>query len=179
MIEIEKKWLLVEEDLNTFTSFTLDIFKSHFKYVNYNHLYDYVRTHGDYIEQHYITSKKLRNKLSSITNIPLKKNKEVRVRFRNDECVLTTKEGNGYERIEINHIINADDVKFIKNKSSVVKKHRLVIPYDSNLFEFDAYHDRKLLICECEVEKVQDLQTLPVLGIDVTNDKKYKNINLV
>jgi CYTH domain-containing protein len=179
MIEIEKKWLLVEEDLNTFTSFTLDVFKSHFKYVNHNHLYDYVRKHGDYIEQYYIKSKSVRNKLSSITNVPLNNNQEVRIRFRNGECILTTKEGNGYERIEINHIVNGEDVKFIKKKASVVKKHRLVIPYESNLFEFDAYHDRKLLICECEVENVEDLQTLPVLGIDVTNNKIYKNINLV
>lgn len=179
MIEIEKKWLLVEEDLNCFTPYTMEIFKSQAPHLRGDSIYDYVKKYGDYIEQYYITSKELRDAISLNFEIPIEDHKEVRLRFRNNRCFLTTKEGSGYERIEINHEIDYSQALFFKQNDNVIKKHRLIIPYEGRKFEFDAYTNMKLLICECEVDSVKDLDNLPVLGVDVTNDVKYKNINLI
>jgi CYTH domain-containing protein len=179
MIEIEKKWLLVENNLNYFTSYTIDILKSKNENITEDSIYDYVKKNGEYIEQYYITSKELRDAISFNFEIPIEEDSEIRLRFRNKKCFLTIKKGNGYERIEINHEIDYHQAIFFKQKDNVVKKYRLVIPYEERKFEFDAYANMKLLICECEVESVKELDDLPVLGVDVTNDVKYKNINLI
>ena len=44
--------------------------------------------------------------------------------------------------------------------------------------EFDVYTDRDLIVAEIEVPSLDMLASLPVLGKDVTEDKRYKNKNL-
>lgn len=45
-------------------------------------------------------------------------------------------------------------------------------------FEIDAFTDRYLLLAECEVTDEKILDKVPVLGLDVTNNKLWSNKNL-
>jgi len=52
-------------------------------------------------------------------------------------------------------------------------------PFKNNYsIEFDLYQDRILLVAEFEVNNREDLKLLPILGKNVSEDPKYKNVNL-
>lgn len=53
-----------------------------------------------------------------------------------------------------------------KRMNKVIRKHN---------FEIDAFIDRFLLIAECEVDEPEQLEKVPVLGNDVSNDKNWSN----
>ena len=63
-------------------------------------------------------------------------------------------------------------------KGARVHKKRMLKTIRKHSFELDAFMDRFLLIAECEVEKQELLEKVPVLGNDVSNDKNWSNKSL-
>jgi CYTH domain-containing protein len=59
-----------------------------------------------------------------------------------------------------------------------VQKKRLKQNIMGYEFEIDAFTDRLLLIAECEVKSVEDLPRVPMLGLDITDDKSMTNKKL-
>ncbi len=59
-----------------------------------------------------------------------------------------------------------------------VSKTRLSSAYDPFIVEYDIYRDRDLFVAEIEVSSERILDTVPVLGKDITTNNEYKNKNL-
>lgn len=59
-----------------------------------------------------------------------------------------------------------------------INKKRLVKVIRGFSFELDAFIDRYLLIAECEVQDEAKLDNVPVLGMDITNNKDWANKSL-
>lgn len=63
-------------------------------------------------------------------------------------------------------------------KGKRLEKKRLEKMLDNFNAEIDIYSDRDLIVAEFEVSSVKDLNEVPVLGKDVSDSQKYKNMNL-
>ena len=59
-----------------------------------------------------------------------------------------------------------------------VTKARLDMPYEKHVVEIDVYLDRNLIVAEVEFETIDDIESFPNIGKDVTEDLSYKNVNL-
>jgi CYTH domain-containing protein len=56
-----------------------------------------------------------------------------------------------------------------------VYKKRLKKKIKGYTFELDAFVDRILFIAECEVDKEEEMEGVPKIGMDVTNQKNWSN----
>ncbi len=59
-----------------------------------------------------------------------------------------------------------------------IKKIRLKKRFSDFIFEFDVYLDRDLIVAEVETDSVEKANLVPLIGKDITEDKRYKNKNL-
>ena len=59
-----------------------------------------------------------------------------------------------------------------------VEKVRLDVPYKGYVLQIDVFTDRDLILAEIEVGTEEELNCLEPVGLDVTEDKKYKNQHL-
>lgn len=107
--------------------------------------------------------------------------------------VLTLKTKGLLEREEYETDITEEDAKLILEQpiNSVIHKNRFVFLHEGYKFEFDEYLNLKEPLFTCEIElnygfEQKDKQyiesilrdTFKVSYIDVTLDKRYKNVNL-
>ena len=105
---------------------------------------------------------------------------EVRVRSKGDDYFFTLKGKGGLERNEAELQITNQQFEELwpLTEGKRVEKVRLTVPYQGHNAEIDVYTDRDLIVAEVEVPTLEDAQKLVPLGLDVTEDPKYKNKNL-
>ncbi|MBS3166883.1 hypothetical protein J4403_01605 [Candidatus Woesearchaeota archaeon] len=102
-------------------------------------------------------------------------------KYDNSEYILTLKGSGGISRPEKNKNLEAKLFceYWPKTKDKRIDKIRMEHPFKNNYsIEFDLYQDRILLVAEFEVNNREDLKLLPILGKNVSEDPKYKNVNL-
>lgn len=169
--EIEKKFILatMEED--------------HTKNKNSLKLYNEVLEKGTSIKQGYIKDFGAAKDMLDAMGIELTddfKPNTVRLRQYGTQYILTLKDKKETKRKEVEWEL---DVKVFKKywkhtKGSRVEKKRLIKKLKGFDVEYDAFTDRFLLLAEIEVSKEKDLEKVPKLGMDVTNNNQWSNKNL-
>ncbi len=159
MKEIEKKFLIKENNNEYFNNKFIKTFGT------LNELKEKALREGKRIIQGYL-----------ITN----SNFEVRLSKRGDEFFMTLKNTHLVIREEFDNHITKEEFEKLWNKTigRRIKKIRIKIPYKDYNAEFDFYLDRDLIIMEIEVKSIKDYNNLPLFGLDVTKNEKYKNKNL-
>ncbi len=103
-----------------------------------------------------------------------------RLRNLNGEKIFTVK-GKGHEkRDEFEHKISDSIFKFYWpfTKGKRIDKKRLKLAYGHYYLEIDVFVDRDLIVGEIEVKDKKELADLKPIGMDVSKDQKYKNVNL-
>jgi adenylate cyclase len=110
---------------------------------------------------------------------------EVRIRRRGNKCSLTVKHGVGKTRTE--EEIRISKRQFVSlwelTGRKRLKKLRYCIPYEGLNIEVDVYQERLKGLVTAEVEfpseeASNDFQPPGWLGLEVTDDDRYKNRNL-
>jgi CYTH domain-containing protein len=109
----------------------------------------------------------------------------IRLRTEGNKYFLTLKSKGLIAREELEyHIDMFDFEKSIKYAKSSLKKYRYVFPINVSMTKYaqiDVYDDYDFIICEVEFESEEEANAFipPDWCIqDITNDKKYKNVNL-
>lgn len=169
--EIEKKFILatMEED--------------HTKNKNSLKLYNEVLEKGTAIKQGYIkdfgAAKDMLDELGIALTDDFKPN-TVRLRQYGTQYILTLKDKKETKRKEVEWELDKKVfTKYWKHtKGSRVEKKRLIKKLKGFDVEYDAFTDRFLLLAEIEVSKEKDLEKVPKLGMDVTNNNQWSNKNL-
>jgi CYTH domain-containing protein len=110
---------------------------------------------------------------------------EERVRKANEEYFHTIKSVGTLSREEREERISKSDFEFLwpLTERRRIKKTRYKIPGQDFTIEVDVYRGdlEGLIIAEVEftsLEGAEEFQPLPWFGIEVTEDKRYKNFNL-
>lgn len=175
--EIEKKFIL------------LTIEQDYTKNKNGMTLYDEVLKEGVTIDQGYV--KDIQEAVVILQELGISLNdfkpntirlREFGVGFKTKgiskyRYVLTLKDKKPGKTREAEFRLNQEQFEkyWPKTKGARVYKKRMIKTIRKHNFELDAFMDRFLLIAECEVEKQEMLEKVPVLGNDVSNDKNWSN----
>jgi len=172
--EIEKKYLLREDGVDYATPYLLALYPS------VDLLRQEVLDKGVPIKQGYLADfRELADLVGFNGNF---EPTEARLRVKFWEGFYFTLKGDGsVSRGEFEVGIDSDlfDRYWDKTARRRVEKVRLADEIGGvYTVEFDVYTDRDLIVAEIEVPSLEMLAGLPVLGKDVTEDKKYKNKNL-
>ena len=149
------------------------------------------------ITQHYFQKNEIISYLKklNLSNEQIKKIESVRVRIETFEnknrYVLNAKSAGNLVRDEYEMEISKKDFdNLLKYKMiGTINKTRYKIKHQNFVFEFDEYHDylEGLKTCEIEVENVKKYYFEIIRALteyfkleikDITNDQKYKNMNL-
>lgn len=187
--EIEVKYLLRDFEKNDLTS---KYFKNQFR--NLDLIVDRVLSDGDLFTQSYLDSDlaKIEAKKRGIDNyadFSLIRIRKIESLNNSIDYVLTLKsKSKNKKRLEEEFNISEELYsEFLKKvKFSLIKK-RLVVIYPENKnfkIEFDVFLNNKnsslnnLVLAEIEVNKVEDLNKLFLLGKDVSELKDYTNSKL-
>lgn len=110
---------------------------------------------------------------------------ELRIRKKDDKYFMTKKIGTGMVRNEYEMEIDEKFYNFLINGiDSKVSKTRYLVPLSSKTTaEIDVYHNNLdgLKTVEVEFETMEEAMNFEIpnwFGLEVTNDKDYKNANL-
>lgn len=175
--EIEKKFVLLTKE------------KDYTKNGNGPGLYDQVLNEGVIIEQGYIKDIPKAAEILQELGIGLNDFKPNTVRLRRfgegykekkiskAKYVLTLKDKKETKRREVEFKLKASQFEkyWALTEGARVIKRRMKKDIKGFEFEVDAFMDRFLLLAECEVKKEKELEKVPKLGNDVTNDKNWSN----
>jgi len=108
----------------------------------------------------------------------------IRVRSMDNEFFLTLKSKGLLSREELEYrIIRQDFEKTILQAKTKLKKNRHHLYKDGYLFEIDVYDDYEFVTCEVEFPTEEEAIAFDAIKPDwclqdITEDKKYKNVNL-
>ncbi len=109
----------------------------------------------------------------------------VRVRKQDDEYYMTYKSKGLMVREEANLPLTREAYETLKNKAEgiVIKKKRVLIPYNCHLIELDIFDEpiAPLVMAEVEfdtVEEAEDFVPPEWFAKEVTNDPEYHNSNM-
>lgn len=175
--EIEKKYLISENEVDYSTELfkqiypTIDAIKKDIK-------------NGKKVNQGYLPikiGKGVCEKISVSFDFAMA---EARLRDQEGNYFFTIKSEGSLKRDELNIPISKEifETYWPKTKGKRVEKIHITQPYKVNgleyLLELNVYTDRNLIVAEIEVESKEEAEKLPMLGLDVTLEKKYKNKNL-
>ncbi len=172
--EIEKKFLLREDGIDYASTEIQTIYSS------FEELMKDVLENGKAIKQGYLIltdGQELSDKLDMDFDF---KPTEARLRNKAGKLYFTLKGKGGLSRNEVETEVgeNLFMMFWPLTENRRVEKVRLDIPYQSHTLEIDVYTDRDLVVAEIEVPTVEEANSLKTLGLDVTEDSKYKNKNL-
>ncbi len=172
--EIEKKYLIKEEDANFVSESLFQMYDS------LQALKSDVLQNGKSIRQGYLpldSGTELSDKLGMTVDFDPS---EARLRDKADTLYFTLKGSGGLSRNELEVVIdkNIFDEYWLKTEGKRVEKFRLDKPYEGHTAEIDVYTDRDLIVAEVEVPTIEQAENLSALGKDITSDKSYKNKNL-
>lgn len=178
--EIEKKYLIQENGCDFFLPGLLEVYLQK----GSSKLVDTIRSEteekGVDVLQGYLPKEDGEN-LAAVLKLQTKdKIKEYRLRRKGDKYFFTMKSDGGLVRGEIEKIIDSDTFNkyWDKTLGKRVSKKRLEKQFRGLIIEFDVYKDRSLVVAEVEFKECENIRRFPLLGIDITEDKKYKNANL-
>lgn len=174
MVEIEKKYLLMEDGIDHSTPNLKKISPS------IDDLVSEVMKKGELIDQGYLPIA-VGMKLSEAIGINVQFSpKEARLRHVRGKTLFTIKGKGGLVREEIERAVPIEVfTSYWKHThGSRVDKVRLKVPYSGHTAEIDVYTNRPLVVAEIEVPSIEIAHSLPPLGKDVTEDPRYKNRNL-
>jgi adenylate cyclase len=138
------------------------------------------RTDGDRIDQGYFAKDDFQEVIQALgLEIPFVP-KELRLRSYQGEWLLTAKGEGGLVRNELEVVVKKTffDQWWPRTEGRRICKIRWQTMLGEHRLEIDDYQDRDLLTAEIELASVDDLQSLPSIGKDVTDDPHYKNKNL-
>ncbi|MFH1840321.1 MAG: hypothetical protein ABH849_04180 [Nanoarchaeota archaeon] len=172
--EIERKFLIEENGVD-YTTSEFGLF-----YESIEQLRRDVLDKGDPIRQGYLPLTD-GQKLSDLLGIRIDFNpSEARLRDKNGRLYFTLKGKGGLSRNELEVEVNQDHFSqfWPKTEGRRVEKVRLDLPYQDYTLEVDVYTDRDLIVAEVEVPSVEEAHSLKPLGLDITEDPKYKNKSL-
>ena len=173
-LEIERKFLLRE---NGVAYFTPEFFKY---FPSLSELKEEVLKSGVQIRQGYLDLA-LGKELGNLAGIecdftPV----EARLRDKNGQLYFTLKSSGELTRGELD--VNVDQRLFEsywpRTEGKRVLKVRLKKMINGYAYEIDEYTDRDLAVAEVETASVEAANLVVPIGLDVTNDKRYKNKNL-
>ena len=108
----------------------------------------------------------------------------VRVRIIDDRAVITIKgPNNGATRAEFEYPIPIDDARQLLTlcPPPVIVKTRHIVPFHSNRWEVDVFHDSLdgLVLAELEIPSEDyHYDRPPFVGENVTDDRRYYNSQL-
>jgi CYTH domain-containing protein len=168
--EIEKRQLLCTKE------------EDHTKRKNALTIYNEVLETGTDIKQGYIKDIQEAIRVLTELGISLNEFKPNTIRFRKygTKYILTLKDRKDTKKREVEFKLSR--VQFYKywplTKGSRVTKKRLEKKIKGWDFEIDAFTDRFLLIIECEVDAVEKLDKVPVMGMDITSNSAWTNKSL-
>lgn len=168
--EIEKRFLLCtkEEDFS--------------RKKNAHEVYDEILREGTVIEQGYI--KDIQRAVEILTELGISlqefKPNTIRLRKYGKDLILTLKDRKETKKREVEFELTKAQFKayWPDTKGARITKKRLVKKFKGWEFELDAFTDRFLVIAECEVDDEKELDKVPKLGKDITNDKNWTNKTL-
>ena len=110
---------------------------------------------------------------------------EVRVRYIDNKYILTIKSDKTNCRLEEECTLNVWQGKRLLDfcKDRVIRKTRYYIPYNGATIELDIFKGalEGLMIAEVEFKNIDEMKNFVVplwFGVDITDDKRYKNKNL-
>ena len=170
--EIERKFLLWEDGKAFYT-------KEIIRYVTFENLRHDTLKYGARIRQGYLPVAKGKELTDRLTTLDFEPS-EIRLRSISEKFYLTVKSDGALSREELETELKK--VEFDKywpeTKGRRVEKIRSKKHFNELCLEFDVYIDRDLIICEAEFASEKLAKAFESLGLDVTENKKYKNKNL-
>lgn len=172
--EIEKKYLLWENGIDYSKSYLLGLFLS------FPSLRSQVMKRGKPINQGFL-SKDRGWDIAKRIGLKFNFKPEVfRLRDYNGKKYFTVKGRGHEERDEIEKEISPSVFRFYWpfTKGKRIEKTRLRIAYGHYIMEIDVFTDRDLILAEIELKNKNELSGLKSVGMDVSKDKKYKNLSL-
>lgn len=112
------------------------------------------------------------------------KEKSMRIRITRNKGFLTIKTGsNPLSRLEYEYEIPMTDaVELLNQCDKKIDKTRFIIEYAGMNWEVDVFEGKNkgLIIAEIELDaEDQEFEKPKWLGIEVTQDKRYLNVNLI
>lgn len=172
--EIEKKYLIKEGRTEYATE---ELYRL---YPSIDFLKDFVLANGEPIQQGYMPIEKglrLANTLGLKVDFKVE---EARLRDRAGRLYFTLKGKGSISRSEIEREIDNDlfEQYWPSTKGKRIKKIRLERKYGNQYLEIDVFTDRDLILAEVETSSIDEMKELPLFGLDVTANKKYRNKNL-
>ena len=174
MVEIEKKYLLQENGIVHVQSHLKTFYRS------VDDLGGDVLKNGVSIQQGYLplnVGLDLAKKAGMTYDFTPE---EARLRDKGGAFYFTLKGKGGLVRDEEESKIPEDlfTASWPRTEGKRVTKVRLPRVCGDLTIEFDCYLDRDLAVAEVEFRSVEEASAFPPLGLDITEDKKYKNKNL-
>lgn len=112
------------------------------------------------------------------------KGKSMRIRMTKDKGFLTIKTGtNPLSRLEYEYEIPLTDAEDLLGQcEKKIEKTRFIIEYANMNWEVDVFEGKNkgLVMAEIELESEnQEFEKPEWLGLEVTQDKRYLNVNLI
>lgn len=169
-LEIEKKYLIHENEKDYSTTPLIDIFPSLID------LRDNVMRKGVKIRQGYLPLE-IGTEIASVVGLDVDfAASEARLRDKGGKYFLTLKSSGGLTRNEAESSLSKTVFDlYWPYAERRIEKVRLKVPYSEYMAEIDVYADRDLATAEVEVEDEETARSIAPLGRDVTEDVNYKN----
>ncbi|MFC1685546.1 hypothetical protein ACFLZZ_00825 [Nanoarchaeota archaeon] len=178
--EIERKFLICEgTDWDEKVHATKEFFNI---YESIMYCRGGVRMYGENIVQGYLPTKegkKLARAMKLKCDFPPE---EFRLRKRSQNHCFTIKGEGDIERPELETDISKETFGYnwYLTGGKRIWKNRLVIPYKGFNIDMDVYDNKSgRILAEVEFPSRKDADSYPLLGKEVTEDPKYKSINMV
>ena len=173
-IEIERKYLLWEEGIDSSTPALLQVYSS------ISALRTKVLAKGVPIRQGYLPLS-VGFAISKILGMGINfEPGEARLRDRGGVFYFALKENGSDKRGELEQIVTPElfGSYWDLTKGKRIFKMRDVKPYAGHSLETDVYTDRDLITAEIEIPQGITIKNIIGVGLDITDDIKYKNKNL-
>lgn len=174
--EIEKKYLIRENGVEHITETFLQLYSS------VDSLKDDALTSGKTIRQGYMSIEKGKKLAAQKLGIDVDFNPgKARLRENVGAFYFTLKGKGGISRNEIESEVSHElfEMYWPDTEGKRVEKVRLEAPYEGYVLEIDVYtDDRDLIVAEVELPTIKAAERLKPVGLDITDNKDYKNRNL-
>jgi len=175
--EIERKYLLMEDGIDYSTRLFKDTF------ISIEHIDKLIKTDGIDIVQGYLhleDSARIFNRLQKLDLLKEKvdfKPTVLRLRKYGSKYLFTIKGPGKMERDEIEFPITKElfDEWWPETAWKRIGKRRYVHPFGQLKLEIDRFNHKPIIIMEIECHSIDEANSLPEFGKDVTEDSRYAN----
>ncbi len=166
-MEIERKFLLKEKEKIYPSTFDIDKIKKE------------IKEYGKLITQHYMPKELIKDILETL-EIKIKFTPtELRIRKIKNKYFLTAKTSGKMKRKEFEKKIDKETfIELKKLKEKTTEKIRLTKRLNEKPIFIDYYPKYSLIIAEMEFPSIKEAKAFKTHMKEITNEEKYKNINL-